>query len=138
MKKKITDIWNRIQAAHAQAKTDEEIAAAIKLQHELQDELTPEELKKFNDLLLSDTHDLVADGDRLIADGIKEKLGELPEAISLAYVAKNYFGKSNSWLSQRINGSIVNGKRARFSSSEVKQLQDALHDLGHRLLAVSF
>lgn len=71
MKKKITDIWNRIQAAHAQAKTDEEVAAAVKLQHELQDELTPEELKEFNDLLLSDTHDLVAEGDRLIADGIK-------------------------------------------------------------------
>ncbi|MBQ6038870.1 MAG: hypothetical protein IJL37_09410 [Bacteroidaceae bacterium] len=41
------------------------------MQHELQDELTPEELKEFNDLLLSDTHDLVAEGDRLIADGIK-------------------------------------------------------------------
>ena len=72
MKRKITNIWNRIQAAHAQAKTDEEIAAAIKLQHELQDELTPDELKEFNDLLLSDTHDLVSEGDRLIADGIKE------------------------------------------------------------------
>lgn len=42
---------------------------------------------------------------------LRDKLGELPEAISFSYIAKKYFGKSRNWLYQRINGNIVNGKR---------------------------
>ena len=39
---------------------------------------------------------------------LRDKLGELPEAISFSYIAKKYFGKSRNWLYQRINGNIVN------------------------------
>ena len=134
----VKEKWQLIQAAYMNAITEEDKAKAIAFQHELQASMSVEELREFNDLLLADTHDLLAEGDKMVADGIKEKMGELPEAISLAYIAKNYFGKSNSWLSQRINGSLVNGKRARFSSSEVRQLQNALHDIGNKLLAVTF
>ena len=38
---------------------------------------------------------------------LRDKLGELPEAISFSYIAKKYFGKSRNWLYQRINGNIV-------------------------------
>ena len=138
MNNKVTNAWKNIQSAYSTAKTESELEAARKLQHELQDNMSPDELKEFNDLLISDTHDLLAEGDAMISDGIREKMGEIPEMISMAYIAKNYFGKSNSWLSQRLNGSKVNGKRARFSVEEVQQLQDALHDIGNRLLAVAF
>lgn len=134
----VKEMWQRIEAAYAKAVTEDDKAKAIALQHEIQDGMSAEELREFNDLLLADTHDLLAEGDAMVAEGIKEKLGELPEALSLAYIAKNYFGKSNSWLSQRLNGSLVNGKRARFSATEVRVLQDALHDIGHKLLAVAF
>lgn len=39
---------------------------------------------------------------------------------------------------QRINGNTVNGKEAHFNASEAKQLEEALHDLGHKLLAIAF
>ena len=29
---------------------------------------------------------------------LRDKLGELPEAISFSYIAKKYFGKSRNWL----------------------------------------
>jgi hypothetical protein len=63
---------------------------------------------------------------RLKADGIHE-------AISMTYIAKVYFGKSASWLSQRLNGSVVNGKVARFTDKERERFADALRDLSRRL-----
>lgn len=138
MKKDIQKEWNKVKAAYANAKTDKENAAAAKLQHEVQDALSPDELKEFNKLLLNDTEALLHDGDEMITCAVKEKLGKLPEALSMAYISKTYFGKSASWLSQRINGNKVNGKVARFTSSDLMQLQHALHDIGNKLLAVSF
>ena len=67
---------------------------------------------------------------------IRKKLGEVPQAISLSYIAARC-GKSKSWLSQRLNGNMVNNKEARFTANEVRLFQDALHDLGRRLLSVS-
>ena len=41
---------------------------------------------------------------------IKSQVKEISEIVSLKYIAKNYFGKSASWLSQGIYGSPVRGK----------------------------
>ena len=40
---------------------------------------------------------------------LKDKLKEVSKIVSISYIAKEYFGKSRSWLHQRINGNIVNG-----------------------------
>ena len=77
-----------------------------------------------------------ANNEELDARRIREKLGNVPEAISMSYIAKNYFGKTKTWLYQRLNGNQVNGKEARFTESEARQLQDALHDLGHKLSSI--
>ena len=37
-----------------------------------------------------------------------EKLGEITDMVSMAYIAKAYFGKSRSWLAHKMNGNIVN------------------------------
>lgn len=67
---------------------------------------------------------------------IRSKLGEVPQAISLSYIATQC-GKSKAWLSQRLNGNKVNGKEVRFTAHEAQMFQDALHDLGHKLLNVA-
>lgn len=64
---------------------------------------------------------------------LRDKLGELPEAISLSYIAKKYFGKSRNWLYQRINGYVVNGKKAHFTESELQTFRHALDDIGAML-----
>lgn len=130
-----------ILKAYENAKGENDMKVARELQKEVQDSMTAEELKAFNDALLEDTYAMLQTGDRMIEEcaneRMREKLGNLPDAISLSYIAKNYFGKSRSWLLQRINGNKVNGKEARFSAEERLQLQNALHDLGNRLSSVA-
>ena len=75
--------------------------------------------------------------EELDARRIREKLGTVPEAISMSYIAKTYFGKTKTWLYQRLNGNKVNGKEARFTEEEARQLQAALHDLGQRLTSIT-
>ena len=69
---------------------------------------------------------------------MRRKMGDTPKFINWTQIATTYFGKSQSWLIQRINGNKVNGKEARFTPAEVKQLEAAFHDLGHKFLAMTF
>ncbi len=123
----------------SRANTDGEVNDII-LRHN-QVELTKEEKKRYSDTVISDFDTILKkiddDIEGLKADRIREKMGELDKAISFAYIAKHYFGKSQSWLTQRLNGSIVNGKEARFNKSEVLQLEEAIHDLGHKLSSLT-
>lgn len=134
-------LWQKVRKAYENAKDEKSLAAAHSLQKEIQDNMTADELKAFNEALIKDTYALLSTGDKMIeeyeTEKVRKKLGELPEAISLSYIAKNYFGKSRSWLLQRINGNKVNGKEAHFNSGEILQLQNALHDLGKKLSSVA-
>lgn len=68
---------------------------------------------------------------------IRAKLGEIPEAISLSYVAKKYFGKSRNWLYQRLNGNLVNGKPASFTPAEHQKFVAALEDISDMIRKTS-
>lgn len=63
--------------------------------------------------------------------------GETGDAVSYAYIAQKYFGKGQSWFSQRLNRSIVNGKPSAFTGKELTVLADALQDLSRRLSDIS-
>lgn len=67
---------------------------------------------------------------------IREKINSILPAVSLAYIAKTYFGKTRQWLYQRINGSNVNGKPARLTTEEMHILEDAFKDIAVRLSSV--
>lgn len=68
---------------------------------------------------------------------IKAQVKEISEIVSLKYIAKNYFGKSASWLSQRINGSPVRGKIYCLKDSELDILNSAIQDIGKKLGSLS-
>lgn len=68
---------------------------------------------------------------------VKEILGEINEALNLAYIAKRYFGKDRNWLYQRLNNSIVNGKPAAFTESELRVLSDSLNELSNKIHQIS-
>jgi hypothetical protein len=68
---------------------------------------------------------------------LKHKLQDVIPAISLVYIAKTYFNKTDAWLYQRINGNIVNGKPAAFTSKEMDTMKFALNDLSKRLGTLS-
>ena len=64
---------------------------------------------------------------------LKVQLSEISKMVSLSYIAKKYFNKSQSWLSQRINSNTIHNKPAKFTSEELATLQFALKDIGNIL-----
>jgi hypothetical protein len=59
------------------------------------------------------------------------------EIIPVAYIARNYFKKSKNWMYQRINGNTVNGKPAKFTSSEIETFNFALQEIGNKLGSIA-
>lgn len=56
---------------------------------------------------------------------VREKLASVLPAISMSYIAKKYFGKSRSWLCQRVNGPRSMGKEPR--SQRRKRRHSSMH-----------
>jgi hypothetical protein len=69
---------------------------------------------------------------------LKQRLEEILPIISVSYLAKNYFKKTPQWFYQRLNGNSVNGKKASFTTQEIKTLSFALREIGQKLNAVVF
>lgn len=106
----------------------------------MKEKMSPREREAFNEALIAEAEALLAKGDRMMeaeAADIRQRLGDAPEMLNMSYIATHYFGKSRTWLYQRINGNRVNGKQVFFTKAERKQLQDALHDIGEKLLAIA-
>ena len=68
-------------------------------------------------------------------DAIETAFSELEDIINKSQIAKQYFGKSQSWLSQRLNGCLVLNKSMAFKEEEGNKLTDAFRDIAKRLLA---
>ena len=122
MKTRITQLKNRYVAARNEAQR-EEIDRQMR-------ELATENPDKFAAAMVELVHETVAEAKEA---RLREQLDDILPAISLAYIAKTYFGKSRQWLYQRVNGSMVNGKPARMTPDEAANLEFALKDLGNRL-----
>jgi len=67
---------------------------------------------------------------------VREQIKEILPAVSMSYIAKNYFGKTRQWLYQRVNGTSVNGKPSKMTIQEAKILETAFKDLGNKLSAL--
>lgn len=68
---------------------------------------------------------------------VREMLGDVAEALNLSYIAKRYFNKDRTWLYQRLNHAMVNGKPASFNESELKRLSDSLDELSNKIHQIS-
>ena len=64
---------------------------------------------------------------------VKDQISQISDIISMTYIAKNYFNKSKSWISQRINELDVNGKPVRFMPEEIDKLNFAFKDISEKL-----
>lgn len=126
--------------AYMRASTHEEKERVLKQQRDKTASLSEEDLKSYQQQWKDGMKEVLEGSlqelDEYKSRRTKDLLGKAPQAISLSYIAKTYFGKSKEWLYQRINGNTVNGKPAHFTEEETRQLQDALHDLGMQLLKI--
>lgn len=68
---------------------------------------------------------------------VRKQLEAVLPFISVSQFAKCYFGKSASWLHQRINGNAVHGKSAEFTKEELTTLAHALNDMAGKLTHVA-
>jgi len=60
---------------------------------------------------------------------LKIEMLEISKFISLSQISKTYFGKTRTWLYQRLYGYKVNGKPAQFTPTERQTLANALKDI---------
>lgn len=96
--------------------------------------LSADELEEGVNQLIEGMDKAIAEADEMI---FRAKLGDLPDALSLSYIAQKYFGKSRGWLMQKVNGNKVNGKVAGFTDEERRRFREALQDLSEKMSAVA-
>ena len=66
-------------------------------------------------------------------DATVTAFSELEDIINKSQIAKQYFEKSQSWFSQRLNGCTVLKKSVAFKEEEFHQLAEAFRDIAKRL-----
>jgi hypothetical protein len=118
--------FNELKMCDINAKSDRE---RDKLHIELE-KLANEDPDGFESAVVESARKTLSDIKEL---KIKEQVTQISEIISMSYIAKNYFNKSKSWMSQRINELDVNGKPAKFTSEEVDILNFAIQHISTKL-----
>ena len=68
-------------------------------------------------------------------DAVVTAFSELEDIINKSQIAKQYFGKSQSWFSQRLNGCTVQNKSRSFKEEEYRTIADAFRNIAKRLNA---
>ncbi len=92
---------------------------------------TPEDQTAIEDFVARQLEIIEDDVEEMEQEALRLQMGEVLNIVNLSYIAKKYFGRSHSWLSQRINGCVVNGKKASFNETEIQTLNRALSDIAH-------
>ncbi|MDR1985107.1 MAG: DUF5053 domain-containing protein [Prevotellaceae bacterium] len=126
----MNDKFEKLEAAWLKAKTEDE---RYKIELELE-KLAEENPDNFTKAFKNSINNSIRAAQEL---AIKEQLKPISKIISIAYIAKEYFGKSREWLYQRINGYNVNGKPARFTEDELTTLNNALKEVGKTISSIN-
>ncbi len=64
---------------------------------------------------------------------IKEQLKDIALDVTWAKISQKYFGKSSSWIYNKINEVDGNGGKGGFTEEELQQLKGALYDFAERI-----
>jgi len=68
---------------------------------------------------------------------IMKQLDGIEEYINLSKISKTYFGKTKSWLFQRLHGYSIHGKPAKFTDEEKQELSNALLHLSESIKSIA-
>ena len=60
-------------------------------------------------------------------------LQDIRQDVTWSKISRQYFGKSASWMYNKLNGIDGNGNEGEFSYSEKLQLRNALYDFAERI-----
>ena len=84
--------------------------------------------------LSSQTKELIYEAESIL---VREQLKEISEIVSMSYIAKKYFNKNRTWIYQKINGNLKNGKPAKFTASEIQTFNYALRDISNKIGSIA-
>lgn len=100
--------------------------------------LTDEEQAAFNNWYCCGMDELGQELDRIEQKAsIREQMEGTMQLIPISYIAKKYFGKSASWLYQRINGNKVRGRVYTLNDEQKATFNDALQDIARQISSFS-
>ncbi|MDR0939870.1 MAG: DUF5053 domain-containing protein [Mediterranea sp.] len=68
---------------------------------------------------------------------LREQMKNDYNLLPVAYIAREYFHKSRSWLYQRINGNKVRGRVYTLNEKEKAIFNEALQDIAKRISSMS-
>lgn len=91
---------------------------------------------KYYGLELFDIDRYISDRQNCITNkggALNTQIDELCGIINLSAFARRFFGKSQSWFSQRLHGSLVMHKEQSFKSNEYAQIADGFRELARQL-----
>ena len=75
--------------------------------------------------------EMEADNEDIKTEALRSQMDDKAyKLIPWSYIAKNYFGKSVSWLTQRINGYPVRGHVYTLTTDQKQTLNRALSEIG--------
>lgn len=126
----VKERFNELRSEYI-ATADEKRKAEIDAQIRELSEQSPEE---FRQAFLEGAENAIAESREF---RVKEAIEPVIPALNLSFIAENYFHKSRSWFSQRLNGAVVNGKPARFTSEELEVLAYALKDISNKIADIN-
>lgn len=126
----IQEELKKLEAMMSDGLTDENMAQIEQIKAMA---TTPEDEAAIEEFIARQLEDIEEDVAEMEEMTYRLQMGEVLEIVNLSYIAKKYFGRTQSWLSQRINGCIVNGKKATFTESEINTLNSALSDIANIL-----
>lgn len=69
---------------------------------------------------------------------VKQQVDDILVEISWGQISEQYFKKSRSWLSKKMNGRDFNGGEGDFTPEEKELLRGALVDLSERIKKVAY
>ncbi|MDR1381426.1 MAG: DUF5053 domain-containing protein [Tannerella sp.] len=98
------------------------------------DDLTDEQQTQFRTLLGTRAGDALARAKDAVAHvKLILKIAPITDYVSVAYLSKRFFGKSRSWLHNRLRGNKNNGKPDTLSDDEINTLQKALFTISDEI-----
>ena len=95
-----------------------------------------QEIEQFMDTWLCE---MEADNEDIKKKALRSQIDEtLYKLIPWSYIAKEYFGKSVSWLTQRVNGYTVRGHVYTLNAEQKETLNRALKEVGELIGSYRF
>jgi hypothetical protein len=96
--------------------------------------LSPEQEKLFGDALNERTEQAIVTAGKVVNRArLMLKIKPVTDYVSISYISRRFFGKSRSWLHNRLQGYRNNGKPDTLSTEDINTLQNALFTISDEI-----